>query len=76
MTLKYNGQLIDLSGAYHTKIFDEKTDKWHHIISDFNMEIKNVLGLQLPVIAFDELLAYKKILARDVDLKDIVELTQ
>lgn len=76
MTLNFNGQLIDLSGAYDAKIFDEKAGKWHHLITDFStVEIKNVLELQLPVIAFSELLEYKKILAREVDLMDIAELT-
>ena len=76
MTLSYKGQLIDVSGAHDTKIFDGKSDRWQHLITDFSAaEIKDVLGLQLPVIAFDELIAYKKILARDVDLLDIAELT-
>lgn len=76
MTLNYKDQLIDLSGAYDTKIRNSQTGEWLHLITDFSsVEIKNVLGLQLPVIAFDELLAYKKILAREVDLIDIFELT-
>jgi hypothetical protein len=77
MTLNYNGQLIDLSGAYQAEIFDEKAREWRSLITDFSrVEIKTVLGLQLPVIPFDVLLAYKKILAREVDLMDITELTR
>ncbi|MBS0358657.1 MAG: hypothetical protein JSS53_05260 [Proteobacteria bacterium] len=72
MTLNYNGQLIDLSGAYHTKIWNAKTKKWQELITDFSKaQIKNIFGIQLPVISCDELISYKKILSREVDIKDI-----
>jgi hypothetical protein len=58
------------------KYSNEKSDQWHHLITDFSAaETRDALGLQLPVIALNELLAYKKILARKVDLLDIAELT-
>lgn len=77
MTLNYQGQLIDLSGAHETKIFDKISGRWQHLDTDFSaVEIKDVFGLPLPIIAFDELLSYKKILARDVDLLDIAALSE
>ena len=75
MTLNYKGQEIDLSGAYHTKIFNENTQSWHQLTEDLSQAVlKEVFDLQLPVIPCDKLLAYKKMLARKVDLIDIREL--
>lgn len=75
MTLDYHGQLIDLGGAYHTKIRNKATGEWQDLIANFTaVEMKNIFGLQLPVIAYDELVAYKKALAREVDLIDIAEI--
>jgi len=75
MTLNYHHQEIDLGGAYNTQIFNPKTNRWHELITDFSKAIpREVLGLTLPVISRDELLAYKKILARPVDLADIKEI--
>lgn len=75
MTLNYQGQEIDLSGADQTNIFDEKTNKWIKLIEDLpNAPIKTVFELQLPVIPYDKLINYKKILSREVDLIDIQQL--
>jgi hypothetical protein len=75
MTLNYKGQEIDLSGAYHTKIFNENTKSWYQLTEDLSQAVlKEVFGLQLPVMPCNKLLAYKKMLAREVDLIDIREL--
>jgi hypothetical protein len=75
MTLNYEGQEIDLSGAYHAKIFNESTGTWHKLTEDLsNVVIKEMFGLQLPVIPCNALLVYKKMLAREVDLIDIREI--
>jgi len=76
MTLNYQGQEIDLSGAYHSKIFNDSTGQWVNLTEDFSkVELRKIFGLQFPVISRDELLRYKKVLARDVDLIDINEVT-
>ena len=76
MTLQYHDQLIDFSGAFHTKIYNKITHQWQAIPADFlTVKIKNIFGLEVPVIARDELLAYKKALARPVDLLDIEQIT-
>jgi hypothetical protein len=72
ITLNYQGQEIDIGGAYKTKIYDKKTKCWKRIVTDYSkVEYKNIYGLILPVIGRKELIAYKKILARPVDLLDI-----
>ncbi len=75
MTLDYHGQLIDISGAFTTKIFNSKTNEWHQLHTDFNkVETQSIFGLNLPVIPRTELIAYKQILSRDVDISDVNEL--
>jgi len=72
MTLNYHGQEIDLSGAYSTKIYNKRDNIWVKIITDFlNVNYVNIYGIKLPVIGRHELMAYKKILARPVDLLDV-----
>ena len=75
MILNYEGQIIDISGAYTTKIRDHKTNTWVKIPTDFSKVNKlDIFGLKLPVINYQELIAYKKILSRPVDLIDIEEI--
>ena len=75
MTLNYNGQEIDLSGIYQTKIFNEETDSWIELADDLSSAvICDVLGLQLPVIPKHSLISYKKILVRQEDIIDINEM--
>ncbi len=77
MTLDYQGQEIDLSGAYNTKIYDKTKQYWVKITTDFSRaQYKNIYGVSLPVIAREELIAYKKILGRPVDLLDVEYLEQ
>ena len=75
MTLHHHGQEIDLGGAYQTKIFNQSTGKWHQLFTDFSKSVSiEILGSKVPVIPRNDLLAYKKILARPVDLVDIREI--
>ena len=72
MTLNYHGQEIDLAGAYHTKIYNSENNAWKKIITDFSKtNYMTIHGLSLPVISREELIAYKKILARPIDLVDV-----
>ncbi|MEO8964961.1 MAG: hypothetical protein ABI370_09860 [Gammaproteobacteria bacterium] len=75
MTLNYQGQEIDLGGAYQTKIFNEKTGHWEKLVENLsNAEVKTVYELQLPVIPRDILLSYKKVLSREEDRIDVSEI--
>lgn len=75
MTLNYQGQEIDLSGADSTHIFNERTGKWIKICEDLaTAPMKKVFDLNLPVISYQSLVNYKKILSREVDLIDIEQM--
>lgn len=75
MTLRYKDQDIDLSGAHQGSIYYQKNKTWIKFITDFSaVEYKEIMELKLPVISRKELIAYKKILARSVDLLDIKQM--
>jgi len=77
MTLNYHGQVIDLSGAYRTKIFNGETGLWQLLAEDLSKaHPQNIFGLQLPVIPLDVLITYKKALSREVDIIDIQEIAK
>jgi hypothetical protein len=75
MTLNYNGQEIDIAGAYEAKLFDKSTQTWITNRVDLSKAlIKEMFGLQLPVMSKEELITYKKKLNRDVDEEDVRQL--
>jgi len=75
MTLNYEGQEIDLGGSQKTKIFDRAKNAWHEIPTDFaKSNWIEIFDRKLPFISREELISYKSILARDVDLLDIQQI--
>lgn len=72
MTLNYNSQEIDISGAYHTKIFNKVDGTWVLLTVDFaKVNYIDIFGLSLPVIHRKDLIDYKRVLKRPVDLLDL-----
>lgn len=72
MTLNYEGQEIDIGGAYTAKAYDEKQQKWVTLVSDLSTACyQNLFGIALPIVNKHDLIAYKKVLSRPVDLLDI-----
>jgi hypothetical protein len=77
MTLNYKGQLIDLSGAFGTKICNKFTNEWQDYPADFSkVEIKKCFDIDVPVISKNELLFYKKVISRSVDLIDVEQIEE
>lgn len=77
ITLKYKGQNIDIAGAFEKKNFDKKNNKWVNTPSNFDTSVQmDVYGLKVPVISKEDLLAYKKLILRDVDIFDIEALSK
>jgi hypothetical protein len=77
MTLKYRGQVIDICGKDSEKIFDKKKRKWiseKTNLSKANM--KKIGDLIVPVVPMRDLISYKKELGRNVDKKDVRELSK
>lgn len=74
-TIDFDGQIIDLAGATKTKIFDLNTNRWVKFKVDFDEVVfLDVFGRNVPVIKIYDLIKYKDMLKRDVDISDINEL--
>ncbi len=77
ITLTYKNQDIDIAGAFEKKNFDKTTKKWVNTPSNFDTSVyMDVYGLNVPVIAKEDLIAYKKLIQRDVDIFDIEALSK
>ena len=77
ITLKYMGQKIDIAGRTKIKIFDKIKRKWVPAHRDLTKsEKKMVYGLEVTVIPKKALIAYKKKIMREVDIKDIKALNE
>lgn len=75
ITIKYKGQYIDIAGAFEKKNFDKTNKVWVNTPSNFSNSVyMNVYGMEVPIIAKEDLIAYKKLILRDVDIVDIKEL--
>jgi hypothetical protein len=75
MTLSYQGQEIDISGADSTRIFNAITKEWVLLNETLlTVPLQKIFDLHLPVIPLKNLMYYKKILAREVDLIDVYQI--
>jgi len=75
MTLDYQGQLIDLGGAFNAKIFNRSSQIWQKCHANFSKsEIMKCFDLDVPFISKKELILYKTALCRAVDLIYIKEM--
>lgn len=76
LKINYHGQKIEIGDAVDLRIQNYKTGKWIEQVIDFGSSVsKSVLGCQIDVMPVSQLIAYKGILGRDVDLQDIRDLT-
>jgi len=76
MTLDYAGQEIDICDS-NSKIKDYMTEKWIENRVDFSrVVIQDIFGLRTPVVPIEDLIRYKKILKREVDVEDIKNLSK
>lgn len=75
MTLDYAGQLIDIGGAHQAEIFNAQTQTWQPFSSDLSQAVaKKINHQKLKVIPYVDLVYYKSLLRREVDLLDLAEL--
>lgn len=72
LTLNYEGQDIDLGGAYKTQIFDPAQGRWIDSPANFEtIQMVTVLDLDIPVVNAMDLIHYKEKLNRPMDVLDI-----
>lgn len=72
MTLDYHGQGIDLSVSDGAKLYDKRKGTWQSGKTDFLSSEKILINeLLVPVIPREDLLEYKMMIARSMDVEDI-----
>ena len=70
--MEYRGQVIDISGTDSERLYDRRTRRWVKSRIDIeNVTLRTVYGIHAPLIPKDQLIAYKSIIRRPVDLTDI-----
>jgi len=75
--LIYQEQKIEIGLSPGTKIFNSNIDEWVELSTDYSQSIiATYNGIEVPVIPIPELIAYKALLGRKVDLIDMRELTK
>ena len=68
----YAGTKIEVGNAQGAKIWDVSKRKWVDLPVDFNRtSIVEVLGVPVPLMDAESLVAYKEILGREVDHADV-----
>ena len=69
---KYEGIKVEVGSADSPKIFDAVSETWVPLNIDFSRYVPmHLLGLELPLMLKDDLLLYKSVLSRPVDIEDI-----
>ena len=72
VTLKYKGQLIDISGSSDEKIYNKKIKAWTKEKVNYSKTVlKKIFSHFVPVISKTELVKYKSRISRKVDKKDL-----
>lgn len=77
MTLNYQGQEIDISGAESVRINTKNNSGWLDFPTDFSQaEMINLWGISVPVISRKELIKYKSELNGDHQQVDIAAISK
>jgi hypothetical protein len=76
LTLRYGEQEIDLTAAEDVLLFDRGAAIWRQVPTDLKAgELHEVFGKTVPVMSRDALITYKRMLARDTDLEDVMAIS-
>ncbi|ROQ18674.1 hypothetical protein EDC38_2902 [Marinimicrobium koreense] len=69
---KYEGIKVEVGSADGPKIFDASSEAWVLLNIDFSRyESAHLLGLDLPLMLKEDLIYYKSLLSRPVDIEDV-----
>jgi hypothetical protein len=72
---EYQGQKVEVGSDKECKIFDATSGKWHQKQLNFKSYKEfSLYGRQVRVMEKAELIAYKRKLARQVDLEDVSQI--
>ncbi|OMH39106.1 hypothetical protein [Motiliproteus sp. MSK22-1] len=69
---KYEGCKVEIGNADNTKILNSTHGRWETLRIDFSdTQHKTIFGLEIPLMSQANLIRYKSVLGRPVDLQDI-----
>lgn len=69
---KYEGIKVEVGNADGAQIFDAASQVWIPLTIEFDRyETANLLGLTLPLMLKQDLVRYKTVLSRPVDIDDV-----
>ncbi|RTR39724.1 hypothetical protein EKG38_07965 [Shewanella canadensis] len=72
-----SGVKVEITTDDNCRFFSEKDSMWIELEIDFDSTVtKNIFGREVEVMKLEDLLSYKKQLARDVDLDDVSRLEE
>jgi hypothetical protein len=70
---KYEGVKVEVGNADGAQIFDAQNRTWVALNIDFSRyETMHLLGLELPLMLKKDLIWYKSVLSRPVDIEDVL----
>ena len=70
---KYEGVKVEVGNADGAQIFDAQNRTWVALNIDFSRyETVHLLGLELPLMLKKDLIWYKSVLSRPVDIEDVL----
>ena len=73
----YKGTKIEVGNVKEARILDSKVGEWVPLSVDFSRLTRRVvLGVDVPLMAIADLVDYKKVLGREVDIEDVDVLEQ
>lgn len=76
LKMNYEGQKIEIGDSDHAMIFDTHQKQWVSQGIDYTRSQRRmVLGREVNVMPREQLIAYKTLLNREVDVQDIAFLT-
>ena len=74
---KYGGIKVEVGSADAPQIYDARSRTWIPLDIDFSRyKTVQLLGMELPLMLKEDLVAYKSVLSRQVDIEDVRAIVQ
>ncbi len=74
---RFQGQAVEVGSDNDCKIYNAADKNWHSKIINFDQyEYRTLFGMTFKVMPVEDLIHYKAILNRPVDIEDIHQITQ
>lgn len=69
---KYKDTKIEVGSSEGVEVFDKSFKQWVELKINFSrIEYRSMYGIRVPLMKIEDLINYKKVLSRSVDIQDI-----